>query len=452
MLSPIVLKDIQSRSNRSSSQSSLAISTNPENETVGQIISNPVTYEPHSSSQIYNRIYENSRIEFPTIEESKEDKRYQERSNFYDQFNQPYNLFPNTNDPKVIQKSVNADDIRHSSIDNIEQSSSNQNSVYRNAGFNNKPAALAQEPYGGFHDFSPYGHFHGYQPYNNHGNGNRPPANGETATEAANARLENNGTNRQNYGPPPFTNPGYLQPYSPFSYGEYPNYNPYYGPNHKGENDSSTNGANGHPYNSYGPPYGTPNFYGPSDYGYNYGYNNGHNYNGNNNGQPEVAQNGGQSNSSKNGYSHPYGPSLIKPLLGSFHLQGFPSPFNFLPYDHFHGVFKTGTVGVGHLGYPIYVDPYPLGFPFHYPYGTFHHGKNNKYLPPKDSSPMNKDEKAESPAEELAENGEPGRLTALSDKLVAPTQGPVFNSSRLKTSKRKEPKQDSLTNLKNRRV
>ncbi|XP_032670243.1 protein pygopus-like [Odontomachus brunneus] len=431
VISPAILGDVQQRSNRSSFRPILTIPIRldggPDSEsTLDNVVdkrNNAANYyEPRSNPYPYDGLYADS----PTgVEETRasggleqpEEEAYlrQERPNFY---NQPY-FSPNDN-LRATEKAAVVDGVE-SSVGSIEQSSTNQYSAYAGAfpkgGFG---PYLGGKPYGGFHGpYGSYGHFH---PYDDH------PDDGGSTEE--NARVENNGTHHRGYGPPYFDPHGYNHgPYgSPFPYG---GYGPY-GPNHRNGNDTNGN-------RPYGPHHGGPDFYGPPGYGYGH-HGNGYNGNGNGNGNgnnrqtEEPADNGDQNNGTKNGYPHPYGP----PLKPFFHHHGFPPPFNILPYDHFH--FKGGPVaGVGHVGYPIFADPYLTGFPFHFPYGPFIHGK--KYLPPKD-----KPDSGESGDQPTA-NENPDRITEVNQEEVAP----AATSNRYKTTEQNGLKRFGLINFQSRK-
>lgn len=438
--------DLQSRSNRSTFHSTLPISANLNDLHSRSILDNLIDktsnaaayYEPRSYPS--NGLYEDSSEGLQgseaneRLEGSLRDDSYlrQEQPNFY----RPYDFSANSGNLDGTPKSTNIENI-NPSVGNIQESSTNLYSSYHGApkaAFPHGP--FLGKPYGGFHGFGPYGH--GYGHHHPYGGGS-----GEANSE------ENNGTNYRGYGSPNF---GYHQPYSPFPYGGYGNRDSFYGPYQRNGNDSSgPNRHYGHGPYSHGP-YGGPDFFhGPPGYGYNHDYgnnngnNNGNSNNNNNNNRQteEPTGDGDQNNSTKNGYLPPYGPPWVKPLLGNFHLHGFPSPFNILPYDHFHGVFKSGPVGVGHVGYPIYADPYLAGFPFH-PYGLLFYGK--KYLPPKGKPADSGDsgEATEAPARELA-NENPERITALNEEVVAPAP----SSNQYKTSGQKRIK---LVNFEIRRV
>ncbi|KAL6429269.1 hypothetical protein ACFW04_008169 [Cataglyphis niger] len=460
VLSPVILGDVQFRTNRSSFKSSVTApnSLNNDNFDRPSILDNiidktsnaPAYYGPQSYS--YNNLYEDSREGLQENSETKEslegslrDGPYlrQERPNF----DRPYDLSANYN-LEVTQKPVDTGNIE-SSLGNIEESSTNLYSSYHAAGFDK--AAFGHGPflaksYAGFHGFGPgpYGHFHGHH-HHHHPYGE--PSSDEASSE------ENNGTDHRGYGQPYSFGNHYYHPYSPFPYGGgYGNHGPFHGPYGRNGNNSSDNGRNKH----YGPYYDGPDFYGPPHYGYN-GHNNGNNNNNNNKNNnnnnnnrqtEEPAENGDQNNSTRNGYPHPYGPPLFKPLLGAFHLHGLPSPFNLLPYDHFHGVFKGGPVGVGHVGYPIYAGPYPIGFPFHHPY--IFHGK--KYLPPKGkpSDSGESDESTEAPAGELAEDENPERIIAAFNHQEE--IAPASSSNRYKTSEQNGLKRISLFNFASTKV
>ncbi|XP_011879667.1 PREDICTED: probable serine/threonine-protein kinase clkA [Vollenhovia emeryi] len=459
VLSPVILGEVQSRYNRSSFQSTEPANLNSDDlnasildNMVDKTLNAAAYYEPRSYP--YGGLLVATNANSPEglkgseanerLDGSLRDDPYlrQEQPNFHKSYAFPAN---NDNFDATSKSSDNID----SSIGNIQESSTNIFSSYHGAGF---PKAafphgpFLDKPYGGFHGFGPYGHHH--HPY---GGGSS-----EEASSEDNARVDYNRTNYGGYGSPYF---GYPHPYSPFPYGGYGNRDSY-GPYQGNGNNSSGNGRNG--YYGHGPYYDGPDFYGPPGYGYGYNGNNNRNNNGNNNGNAngnangntnsrqteEPAGNGDQNNSTKNGYSPPYGPPWVKPLLGTFHLHGLPSPFNLLPYDHFHGVFKGGpVVGVGPVGYPIYADPYLAGFPFHHPYGPFFHGK--KYLPPK-GKPADSGESGETteaPAG-LTENENPERITALNEEVVAPAP----SSNRYRTSGGKELKRINLVNFESRRV
>jgi len=450
VLSPIILSELHARSNRSFQSVRPTVSTKDDYldspSAVDNIIDKTTNtasyYQPRSHS--YNEFYEedsarlensqpNGRLQQSLRDESH---RRQERPSFFE----PYHFTTNDENFKATQKSIaNAGSL----IPNTDKSSSNRYSSYHGIGFHK--AALAPEPYAGFGGFGSYEHFPGYPHHGHHhhhhpygSNGDNEPLqsdNGDAPEQ--NARLENNGSNYggYGYGAPYFGNHGYHHSYPSFSYGGYgSNHGPFYGPYN--ENNSSANGRNGYGYRPYHT--GGFDFYGSPGYGYGYGYdNNGHSNGNGNNGNSrqteELAENDDQSNSTKNGYPRPYGPPFVKPLLGAFHLQGFPAPFSLLPYEHFHGVFKGGpVVGVGHVGFPIYAEPYPIGFPFHYPYGPTFHGK--KYLPPK-GKPADSGESgdiSEMARAELTGNENPERISTLSDKVVAPA--PSSKQKRLKMS------------------
>ncbi|XP_018352217.1 PREDICTED: probable serine/threonine-protein kinase clkA [Trachymyrmex septentrionalis] len=455
VLSPVILRDVQSRNNRSSFQSTLSVSANLNddlnlhsilNNIVDPKTSNAATYYGPRSYP-YNKLYEDSPEELEGSETnerfdgSRRDGSYlrQEQSNFY----KPYDLSTGNDNLDATRKSSDNVD---SSIGRIQESSTNLYPSYHGSGF---PKAafphgpFLDKPYGGFYGgFGPYGHHHHHHHHHHpYGDGSS-----EEAGTEENARLGNR-TNYGDYGSS-YGGYGHHHPYSPFPYDGYGHHD-FYGPYQRNGNDSSRNGHYGH--HGYGP-YGGPDFYGHGGYNHgDYGYgnnndnNNGNNNNNNNRQTEEPAENGDQNNSTKNGYSPPYGPPWVKPLLGIFHPHDFP----LLPYDHFHG-FKGGpVVGVGHVGYPIYADPYLVGFPFHHPYGPFIHGK--KYLPPK-GKPADSGESAETteaPAE-LMENEAPERITALHDEEVAPA--PSSNRYKTTPTGRKELKQFKLVNFEIRRV
>ncbi|KAL6255252.1 hypothetical protein P5V15_013590 [Pogonomyrmex californicus] len=437
VLSPAILGDIQSRSNRSSFQSTLTApaSLNSDDLNSHSILdnivdktSNAVTYyEPRSYP--YNELYKDSPGRFEEtgsnerLEESLRDRSYlrQEQPSFY----RSYDFSANNENLDATPKST--DNIESS----IQESPTSLYSSYDGADFAKAVfphGPFLGKPYGVFHGFGhPYGH--GYHHHHHHHHHHPYGGESDETNSEENARQETNATNHRGYGPPYFHHP-----FSPFPYG---GHDSFYGPHQRNGNHSG-NERNGYGY-GHGPYHGGSGFYGPPGYGYN-----GNNNDNINSRQTEAAENDNQSNMTKNGYSPPYGPPWVKPLLGTFHLHGFPSPFNLLPYDHFHGVFKGGpVVGVGHVGYPIFADPY-LGFPFH-PYGPLFHGK--KYLPPKDKPDSGESAEAtEAPAGELSENDNPERITALNNEEVAPAS----SSNRYKTA-RKELKR-LLANLENRRV
>ncbi|KYM96628.1 hypothetical protein ALC62_12675 [Cyphomyrmex costatus] len=456
VLSPVILRDVQSRNNRSSFQSTLSefanLNDNDLNshsilDNIVDKTSNAATYYGPRSHP-YNGLYEDSPEE---LERSETNERFdgslrdgsylrQKQSNVY----RPYDF--STNNDNLAATSKSSDNI-DSSIGSIQESSTNLYPSYHGGGF---PKAafphgpFLDKPYGGFYGgFGPYGHHHHHHHHHPYGDGSS-----EEAGTEENARLENR-TSYGGYGSP-YGGFDHHHPYSPFPYDGYGHHD-FYGPYQRNGNDSSRNRHHGH--HGYGP-YGGPDFYGPGGYGYNhggygYGNNNGNNNRNNNNNNnnrqtEEPTENGDQNNSTKNGYSPPYGPPWVKPLLGIFHPHDFP----LLPHDHFHGLFKGGpVVGVGHVGYPIYADPYLVGFPFHHPYGPFIHGK--KYLPPK-GKPVDSGESAETteaPAE-LMENEAPERITALNDEEIAPAP----SSNQYKTAGRKELKQIKLVNFEIRRV
>lgn len=461
MLSPAILGEVQTRNNRSFQSERISnlnddLYSHPVLNNIVDKTSNAVYYEPRSYP--YKGLYEDS-----SEERSESNERLdgslggssvpylrQEQPNFY----KPYDFLTNNDNLDATPKSrVNTD----SPTDEIQDSATNLYPSYHGgfpkAAFPHGP--FLDKPYDGFHGFGPYGHHHHhYHPY---GGGSSNDANSEN-----NAR-ENNGTNRA-YGSPYFGNP-----YSPFPYGGYgdfygpyprngnnssenrrePNspfpyggYGDFYGPYPRNRNDSSENGRN-RPY-GYGPYNDGPDFYGPPGYGY--GYGNSGNNNGNTNSERQTegsADNDDQNNSTKNGYP-PYGPGLVKPLLGTFPLPGFPSPFNLLPYDHIHGVFKGGpVVGVGPVGYPVYADPYLVGFPLH-PYGPYFHG-GKKYIPPK-NKPDDSGETTMAPAG-LTENATPERIIEPNEEEVAPAP----STNRFKTSGQKELMQ-FLIDFRNRKV
>jgi len=450
VLSPVILNELHARSNRSFQSVRTAVPTKDDYLDSPSAVNNIIDKTTNMASYYqrnhpYNELYEegSARLENSQpngrLQESLRDgsHRRQERPSFFE----PYDFRTSDENFKATPKSIaNAGPL----IPNADKSSSNRYSSYHGIGFHK--AALAPEPYAGFGGFGPYEHFSGYphhdhhhhhHPYGSNGN-NEPPQSDNSDTPEQNARLENNGSNYggYGYGLPYFGNHGYHHSYPSFSYGGYgSNHGPFYGP-YNG-NNSSVNGRNGYGYGPYHT--GGFDFYGSPGYGYGYGYgydNNGHsNGNGNNGSNRQTegsAESDDQNNSTKNGYPRPYGPPLAKPLLGAFHLQGFPAPFSLLPYEHFHGIFKGGpVVGVGHVGFPIYAEPYPIGFPFHYPYGPIFNGK--KYLPPK-GKPADSGGSSETgetaPAEELT--GNPERISALSDKMVPPT--PSSKQKRLKMS------------------
>ncbi|XP_011153484.1 uncharacterized protein LOC105191646 [Harpegnathos saltator] len=451
VISPAILSDVQQRNNRSSYQSILAIpirfnGDDPDSpSTLDNVVDKTTNaaryYEPRSNPYPYNGLYDNppTRVEEPRVSgglgQSLSDEEYYLRQGQPNFNNRAYN-FPSNGNFRATDKSTINDDV-DSSIGSIEQSPTNQYSAYA-GGF--RPY-LGGKPYGDFHgSYGPYGHFHHY--------------NDDDGSSEENARVENNGTNHHGYGPPYFGPHGYHHgPYGgpSFAYGGYPGYGPY-GPHHANGNDTdgNGNGRNRH-YGFHGPYHGGPDFYGPPGYGYGY-HDNGHggngngNANGNGNGNSrqteEPAGNGDRGNSSKNGYPHPYGP----PLKPFFHHHGFPPPFNILPYDHFH--FKGGPVaGVGHGGYPIFADPYLIGFPFHFPYGPYAHGK--KYLPPKDkpADSGESDDQPENSAGELTDDENPERITAVNQDEVAPAS----TSNRYNTQ-RKSLKQLGLVNFQSRKA
>jgi len=438
VLSPVILSELHARSNRSLQSVRVAISTkddylnSPSDNVIDKTTNTASYYQPRTHP--YNKLYEeaSARLENSQPNERlQESHRRQERPSFFE----PYDFTTSNENFKATQKSIGN---TRPLIPNADRVLSNRYSSYHGIGFHK--AALAPEPYAGFGGFGPYEHFSGYHhphhhhPYGNNG-GNEPPQSGNGDTPEQNARLENNGSNYggYGYGSPYFGNHGYHQ-YPSFPYGGYgSNHGPFYGP-YNG-NNSSANGRNEYGYGPYHT--GGFDFYGSPGYGYGYGYdNNGHsNGNGNNGSNRQTegsAENDDQNNSTKNGYPRPYGPPLVKPLLGAFHLQGFPAPFSLLPYEHFHGVFKGGpVVGVGHVGFPIYAEPYPIGFPFHYPYGPIFQGK--KYLPkgkPADSGESG--ESGEMAPEQLTGNGNPERISALRDKLTTPASS--SKQKRLKMS------------------
>lgn len=433
MLSPAILGEMQSRNNRSSFLSTLAVSANLNNNLNSRSILDNIVDKTSNAATYYKpRSYLYNEDSSEGLEGSEANERLdgslrdssylrQEQPNFY----RSYDFLANKDNVDATPKpSDNID----SSIDSIQDSATNLYSSYHGGGF---PKAafphgpFLDKPYGGFHSFGPYGPYH--HPYG---------GTSEESSSEESARVENNGTNRA-YGSPYFGNP-----YSPFPYGGYGNRD-FYGPYQRNGTDSSENGRNT-PY-GYGLYNGGSDFYGPPGYGYGYNRNDGNGNSNNNQRQTEEpADNGDQSNSTKNGYSPPYGPPWVKPLLGTFPHHGFLSPFNPLPYDHFHGVFKGGpVVGVGPVGYPIYADPYLVGFPLHHPYGPFFPGK--KYLPPK-NKPADSGESTQAPAE-LTENENPERIIAPKEEVIAPAP----SSNRYKTSGRKE-KRINLVNFEKRRV
>ncbi|XP_029167908.1 GATA zinc finger domain-containing protein 14-like [Nylanderia fulva] len=447
VLSPAILGDIQFRTNRSILKSSLNVPTNLNDEDLDSpsildnIVDNTSNAPTYYGAQSYNNLYENSPEEFqgnPEVNEPLEgslrDEPYlrQQQPNFY----RPYDFSANSDNLEVTEKP----DIEPS-LGNIEGSATNLYSSYHDTGFDK--AAFAQGPFGpkslaGFHGFGHYGDFHGHHHHHHHHHpyGDEPADSGE-----------NNGTDHQGYGRPYGFGPHGHHPYSSFPYG---NHGPFYGP--YGRNNSSENGRN----RPYGPYYDGPDFYGPPGYGHHHGHGNGNNNNNNNNNSnrqtEEPAENGDENNSTRNGHPHHYGPPLFKPLLGAFHLHGLPSPFNLLPYDHFHGVFKGGpVVGVGHIGYPTYVGPYPIGFPFHHSYGPFFYGK--KYLPPKgkpsDSGESGESTEAPAAAGELAENATPERITAGNQEVIAPASS---SNRRYKISGQNGRKQISMANSASRKA
>nr|XP_012228344.1 PREDICTED: probable serine/threonine-protein kinase clkA [Linepithema humile] len=417
VLSPAVLGDIQSRRNRSSLQSVLTgplqlddpDSTSSRDNIVDNTSNAGSYYRPDSYP--YNGLYENSaeRLEESDeneqLKESLRDESYlrQERPNFY----RPYDFPVNNNNAETTEKSVNIANIE-SSTGNIEQSSTNLFPSYHGvdfpkAAFHGATSFLAK-PHAGFYGFGPYGH--GYHHHHHH----HPYGSGESG------EAPENGTDHRGYGPP-FGGHGYGHPYSPFPhYGGYGHHDSFYGP--YGHNGNNSNGHYGH----HGPYHGGPDFYGPP---YGHGYNHGHNHNGNGNNnddrQTEEPADGDQNNSTKNGYPHHYGPPFGKPILG------FPFPFS--PFHHFHGGFKGGPVGG--VGYPLYADPYLIGFPFHHPYGPFFHGK--KYLPKGKPDSGESGESTEAPAGELSQNENPERITALNNEEAAPAS----SSNQYKASGRK---------------
>lgn len=439
MISPAILGEIQTRSNRSSFESNLAdrpaAGLNGDSDsTLHNIVDRTSNIPIYYDSRI-NGLYED-------VPEGLEGGRASGgfegflRGETYLRQERPYSLSPsNGNFEETSRRSADTDtDVQPVSISHIEESSSNRYSSYHGVGHG--PFAEAK-PHAGFPGFGPYGHFPGHHHYHHHpyhdhyGNGEAPEEN---------ARVERNGTNRRGYGPPYFGDHGYHHSYPSFPYGGYHDYDPFYGPYRRGENDSSANGRHGpHRTDFYGPYDGYNGGYGYGGYGY--GGRNNNNNNNNNDGSSssrqteEPAENGDRNNGTKNGYPGPYGPHLFKPFLGGFH--AFPSPFKLLPYDHHHFLFKGGpVVGVGHVGYPFYADPYLTGFPFHHPYGPSFYGKHGKYLPP-DDKPSDSGEQTEAPAGELAENADPGRITALNVEEAAPAPSnryKVSSSSSLRKS------------------
>lgn len=437
MLSPAILGELQSRNNRSSFQS-LPISANLNRDLNSHSILNNVVDKTSKGASYhvprsypYNRLYKDSSEELEgseaneQLDESLQDGSYlqQEQPNFYKSYDFSAN---NDNFDETSKSSDNID----ASIANIQESSTNLYPSYHGAGL---PKAafpygpFIDKPYGGFHGFhGPYGHHH-YRPY---GGGSSEENSGE-----------NNGTNYQGYGSP------YFGDHQPYPNGGYGNYDSFYGPYQRNGNDTSGNGRNGYGPYGYGPYHGGSDFYGPPGYGYNYGYNGNNNSsnNGNTNSRQteETTDNGDQNNSTKNGYSPPYGPPWVKPLGGIFHPHGFP--FNPLPYDHFHGAFKGGpVVGVGHVGYPIYADPYLAGFPFHHLYGPPFYGK--KYVPPRRKPPADSGETTEAPAG-IMETENPERITMLNVEEVAPAP----SSNRYKISG-KESKRINRVNFESRKI
>lgn len=484
VISPVILSDTQSRSNRSTFKSVLAIpvalNTDELDNVVDKIPSAATYYESNSNSYTpYKELFEDPAYESGArangeLEESLRDETTylrQERPILEERlYDRPYDFSPSGGDFEADRRSDSGDIEGSSSITNIEESPSNTRySSYNNNARLRKTAVgpdpfLGARPYGGFGPgYGPgFGHFPGYYPHHPYGNGRGGDESSSSGGAAAgeSARLENNGTARPGYGPPYFGGHGYHHhPYSSFPYG-YPNYEPYpYGPRGGGsENDTSANGRNGH--YGYGPYRHGPDLYGPPNYGYNYGHN-GNNQGGNGNDgnsrqTEQPADNDNQNNATKNGYPsfYPFGPPFLRPYPGGiFHLHGFPSPFSLLPYDHFH--FKGGpVVGVGHVGYPIYADPFLIGFPFHSPYGPYFHGKQNKYLPPK-GKPSDSGESGEpgeqtesSAAGELTEDEGPGRIIAPNEEVVAPAP----TSNRYQTSQREELRRIDLINFGSRKI
>ncbi|XP_028046612.1 probable serine/threonine-protein kinase clkA [Monomorium pharaonis] len=456
VLSPAILGDIHSRNNRSSFLSTLTVSDKLNNLNSRSVLnnivdktSNAATYYK-SRSYPYNELYENSSEglesseENERLDESLRENSYlrQEQPNFYRSYGFSEN---NGNIDATARPNDNIEPVASSQVGSIQDSATNLYSTYHGfpkAAFPHGP--FLDKPYGGFHGFGPYGHHHGHH----HGHHSYGGGSSEEASPEESARIENNGTNRP-YGPPYFG-----EPYPSFPYGGYGN--DFYGPYHRNRTDSPENGHNRHyGYGPYGPYNDGHDFYGPPGYGYGYGNRNGNgNGNGNNgndnnnNNQRQTEEpgngngngNGDQNNATKNGYSPPYGPPWVKPLLGTLHPHGFPYPLPLHPYDH--GVFKGGpVVGVGPVGYPIFADPFLVGFPLH-PYGPFFPGK--KYLPK--NKPADSGESTEAPAE-LTENETPERITAT-EEVVAPAS----SSNRFKTTGRKDLKRINLVNLQTRRV